>query len=87
MDKEVAALKISGHPDYSGVWYKNDVLDEMTDILGHVDDEGKWISWVLDHQDGSLGKVSELFVDDPRVASITVLIDNRRVVIEKIYNF
>ena len=44
-------LKInSTNPDLEGTWLKDDVEDEIKDILGRdPKNETEWISWVFDH--------------------------------------
>lgn len=44
-------LKInSTNPDLEGTWLKDDVEDEIKDILGRgPTSETEWISWVFDH--------------------------------------
>lgn len=88
MNKEVIALKVNGHPDYAGVWHRRDVLEEMVDILGYVDDNigNDWINWVLDHMDDIPQDVTDMLAGNDQVISTTIWIDNRRVTIEKIYN-
>lgn len=38
----------SSNKDFCGTWTKNEVLQEMEDVLGKFDPNA-WIEWVLDH--------------------------------------
>ena len=47
---------VSSNHDIEGVWFKEDVEDEIKDILGRdPESETEWISWVFGHAFDDMG--------------------------------
>lgn len=49
----------SDNPDWNGVFFKDEVIQDMIDLDYQPDDENDWIGWVLFH----------MFIDLPGVIS------------------
>ena len=52
--KNYTELKItsnnpSAHADFIGKWNKDDVEEEMREVMGEEPKTGDWIRWVIDH--------------------------------------
>lgn len=89
--KNYTELKItsnnpSAHVDFIGEWSKDDVEEEMRDIIEVEPKDDEWIHWVIEHAfmegDGVSKEIYDAIFND-NVASITFFLYGAKLTVTK----